>query len=251
MHILFVDESGSPPKAGSDQPRYFVVGGISIPESVWRRLHDAVQGLKIRRKIRGEIKWRYFSPSNEDPDNPMRKMPFEDRNHLRTELYTLICSESSVRTMACVTSAKAAYGLRNINCQQDLYHATYKPITERFQYYLQDLSRQVGRKEYGIIVGDHRGRQDDHGLRAHHQKLLFSKDGFTSAYDNLIESLFLQPSHLSIGIQLADMVAGAVWRKYERDDDRWFCMLRPSLRCDKHGTIDGYGIVKMPKVGWI
>jgi hypothetical protein len=74
MHILFVDEAGTPPKPGQQYPRYFVVGGIIVPENVWHRIRDAMLGLKIRRRIRGEFKWRYFSPDNDDQKNPMRKL---------------------------------------------------------------------------------------------------------------------------------------------------------------------------------
>jgi hypothetical protein len=31
-------------------------------------------GLKVRRQIRGELKWRYFAPANNDARNPMRNL---------------------------------------------------------------------------------------------------------------------------------------------------------------------------------
>jgi hypothetical protein len=124
-------------------------------------------------------------------------------------------------------------------------------LTERFQYYLQDLSRELSRTEYGIIISDHRGAADDRKLRAHHQMLVHSTAAFTSTYPNLIESVLLQPSNLSIGIQFADLVAGAVWRKFERGDERWFAMIEGSFRCSKAGNIEGYGIVKAPKANWV
>jgi hypothetical protein len=250
MHILFIDESGTPPKPSVERPRYFVVGGIAIPETAWHRIRDAMLGLKVRRKIRGELKWRYFAPTNNDARNPMRNLDQAARDAIRVELYQLICSESSVRTMASICSAKAAYQMPSVTAQDDIYHLTYKTISERFQYYLQDLSSLVGRKEFGIIVGDHRTSRDDTRLRRYHQMLLHSSVEFTSKYPNLIESLFLEPSNLSIGIQLADMVAGAAWRKFERNDDRWYSALEPSLRRSKSGRLDGYGIVKVPKRGW-
>jgi hypothetical protein len=84
-----------------------------------------------------------------------------------------------------------------------------------------------------------------------HQKLIHSTGQFISRYESIIEGLFLTPSHISIGIQLADLVSGAVWRKYERDDCEWFNLVEPTLRRDTRGNVDGYGIVKMPKSGWI
>lgn len=248
--MLFVDESGTLPKPGVPHPQYFVAGGIIIPESAWHRVKAALMGLKIRHRIRGELKWRYFAPGNDDAKNPLRRIDQEKRDVIRTDVYQAICSEHSVRSMACVCSAVATYEMQSINTQDDLYHATYKPMTERFQYHLQDLTKSMGRKEYGIIIADHRGQKDDKRLRGHHQRLLHSTGEFVSKYDNLIEGLFLEPSHLSVGIQLADLIAGAVWRKFERQDSRWYDLLEASLRRGPNGEVEGYGIIKMPKRGW-
>ena len=207
-------------------------------------------GLKISHRVRGEVKWRYFSPHNTDPLNPFRNLDQPTRNQFREALFRAVTSESSITTLGCVCSAVAAYEIPSLETQEDLYHSTYKPVTERFQYYLQDISRTVGSKQHGIIVADHRGSQDDKRLRGHHQKLLHSSGEFTTRYDNLIEGLFLEPSNLSIGIQLADLVAGAIWRKFERGDDTWFNLLEPSLRRNASGSVYGHGIVLFPKKGW-
>ncbi len=101
------------------------------------------------------------------------------------------------------------------------------------------------------MIADHRGRDDDKILRQVHQKLLHSEGKFISSYDNFVEGLFLTPSHFSVGIQLADLVAGAVWRRFERGDSRWFDELEPSLRRSPSGKIEGYGLIKSPKTGWV
>lgn len=251
MHLLFLDESGTPPRPQHQYPSYFVVGGIVIPETSWHRVRDNLMGIKIRRGIRGEIKWRYFAPNNDDARNPMRGLPQAERDSIREEIYRLMASETGIRTLACVASRVAAYAMPSINSQDDIYHATFKPVTERFQYHLQEISKVSGRKEFGIVVGDHRGSADDRRLRGHHEKLLHSSSGFTSNYPNLIEGLFLHPSNLSVGIQLADMVAGAVWRKFERKDEKYYDLLRPSLRKSAGGDEAGYGLVKLPKAGFV
>lgn len=248
---MFIDESGTPPKPTKTNVKYFVVGGVIIAETAWHRIRDALMGLKARYRIRGEIKWRYFAPNNDDEANPMRKLEHSKRDKIREELYKLMCSDGGIKSLAAVCSIPAAYGISSCNTQDDIYHLTYKVVSERFQYYLQDVSRVVGRKEFGIIVGDHRGSDDDKRLRGHHQMLVHSSAEHTSRYDNMIESLFLHPSHLSVGIQLADMVAGAVWRKFERGDDRHYNMMEPCLRRSKADVVDGYGIIKVPKYGWV
>lgn len=165
-------------------------------------------------------------------------------------MYNLLRSNRSVRSIACIVSSAAAYDMPSVNDQQDLYHLGYKGITERFQYYLQDLSRELGARQHGIVVADHRGSNDDKLLRQVHQKLLHSKGEFISSYGNLIEGLFLEPSHLSVGIQLADLVAGAVWRRFERDDPVWFDAVEATFRRSKNGAVEGYGLVKSPLRGW-
>lgn len=247
--MLFLDESGTPPSPGKLRHFYFVIAGVIIPEESWRGLRDALMGMKIRRKLRGEIKWRYFAPENADETNPMRKLPAEERDEIRSEIYKIICADKAVRSIACVTCIEAAYAMSSINNRDDLYEATYKPLSERFQYYLQDQRTDKG-EALGIMVCDHRGLQDDARLKRHHQKLLHSKGEFVSNYKNFVEGLFLESSNLSVGIQLADMVAGAVWRYFERGDGRWFEAVKPSFRTSPNGTVDGFGIVKFPKSTW-
>ena len=251
MHILFLDESGTAPGPTKLRDRYFVIGGLAVPDGVWHKVHDGLHGMKVRRKLNGELKWRYFAEHNTDDANPMREMKKEQRNEIRTELYQIICGTKSIRSMACVACVEAAYQMATVACADDLYHYTYKPLSERFQYYLQDLSRTVGRTETGIIVADHRGPIPDARFRGAHERLLKrTQNDFTSTYPNLIESLFFLPSEISVGVQLADMVAGAVWRKYEKNDDFWYKHLEPSLRKSPSGTVEGYGIVKFPKGNW-
>lgn len=145
----------------------------------------------------------------------------------------------------------AAYSLGNVNNQKDLYFRTYKPATERFQYFLQDVTRTSGWDTYGIIVADHRGKGDDDSMRLRRERLIRETGRYTSDYANFIEGLFFSPSHLSIGIQLVDMIAGAIWRAQSQGDRTWYQLLRPSFRASKDERIDGYGLVRFPKKGWI
>jgi hypothetical protein len=121
-------------------------------------------------------------------------------------------------------------------------------MTERFQYYLQDVSRVSGQKINGIIVCDHRAPKDDRRLQELHAKLLLGNHNASSSYKNLIEGVFISPSHLSIGIQFADMLAGAVLRKFSKNDSRFFDQIKDTFRKSEEGEIEGYGIIKFPKM---
>jgi hypothetical protein len=134
---------------------------------------------------------------------------------------------------------------------ENVYSMAYKPLTERFQYCLQDLSRVSGTTFNGILVCDHRNPGQGKLLRNFHQDLLKSNRDITSKYSNLIETLFLAPSHQSIGLQFSDLVVGAILRFFEKRDEKWYRLIKKSIR--RHplsGKIDGYGLVKIPNEAW-
>lgn len=250
MHLLFVDESGTPPKLTIDARNYFVIAGLVIPEDRWSGMREKLVGLKRSEGYRGEVKWRFFAPNNDEEDNPMRGWDQEARNAFREKVFSIITSQRSAKIVAGVSECPTAYSLGNVNNQSDLYFRTYKVVTERFQYLLQDITRESGRDTMGLIVADHRGRGDDDKMRILHERLVREDGKYTSTYSNFVEGLFFAPSHMSVGIQLVDMVAGAIWRAQSHADDRWFDLIRPAIRTSRDGRIDGHGIARFPKQGW-
>lgn len=250
MYLLFVDESGTPPKPDAQGLGYFVMAGLVIPEDRWPGMRDKLTGLKRASGYHGEVKWRYFAPSNDDAANPMRHWDVARRNAFRSRVFSIVTETKSCRIIACVSETPTAYGLGNVSSQEDLYFRTYKPVTERFQYYLQDITRESGRDSFGLIVADHRGRGEDERMRSQHERLVRETGQYTSNYGNFIEGLFFSPSHMSVGVQLVDMVAGAIWRAQSHGDKTWYDMIRPSFRASAAGKIDGFGLARFPKAGW-
>ena len=252
MQILFVDESGTPPPpAKQDEAPLFVLGGIVVPEDFWAKLAADLGRLKEHFKIEGEVKWRYFAP--EKPGSKKHSLSHlspAQKEALRTKLYEVIGTYKSIRLICVATNVPLAYKLSYIKNADDLYWYSYKQLTERFQYYLQDLERTVGQKVNGIVVCDHRGPKDDARLRELHHQLLDGSRANFSSYQNLIEGLFIAPSHLSVGVQFADMVAGAVFRAYRAKDSRYLRQIEGSFRRSPAGKIEGYGLVKFPKGEW-
>ena len=251
MHMFFLDESGSPPKT-ADKANFFVLGGVIIPDDAWCGVRQALNALKQKYRVTGEIKWRYFSPKNDDSTNPMLHLTLEERATLRTDIFGLIASNPKIKLICIITSVKAAFDLPSIKDDIDLYEFTYKPASERFQYYLQDLSKVTHKKELGIIICDQRNNLYDKRLVNMHQKLLtVDQADRYSYYPNLVEGLFMAPSHFSVGIQLADLVAGAVYRYYEKNDKTFVSLIKSSFRTSPDGKkVVGYGIIKHPKTSW-
>ena len=250
MQLLFVDESGTPPPPGQRGGlEYFVLGGLVVPEDFWEKLAADLARLKLAYGIVGEIKWRYFAPKQANKPNSLSHLDAVQKESLRTKLYAALRAYKSLKIICVVTNVAAAYALPYIKNADDLYGYSYKQLTERFQYHLQDLQRTVGTRVRGIVVCDHRAPEDDKRLRELHGQLLGDAKSTTSNYGNLIEGLFIAPSHLSVGIQFADLVAGAVYRQYAKSDSRFFAQIEQVIRRSPAGKVEGFGIVKFPHPG--
>lgn len=249
MQLFFIDESGTiPPQNKTATNLFFTLGGVIIPEDHWHEIEKEMIHLKNHYKVEGEIKWRYFAKDrSEVTKTPLSHLAVQEKEELRNALYTMMTKFKSVKLISVVVDVRRAYLLDYVQTENDLYWFAYKQMTERFQYHLQDISRVVGSKINGIIICDHRQPKDDLLLRHLHQKLLTRTKLHHTFYDNLVEGVFMAPSHLSVGIQFADLVAGAVFRKYVRNDNRYFNLIRDSFRKSSTGKIEGYGLVKWPK----
>ena len=246
MQILFIDESGTPPPPDKvREALYFVLGGVVIPDEFWHRVKEDLELVKKKYAIKGEIKWRYFAPGHRI-ENTLSHLDGERKERLRSDLYLILNKYKSIKTICVITDIALAYQMDYINNADDLYWFSYKQIIERFQYYLQDISRISGQKINGIIVCDNRAPKDDKRLRELHAKLLEGEVKLYSGYKHLIEGIFISPSHLSVGIQFADMTAGAVLRKM-KGDARFFAQIKDTFRKSERGEIEGYGLVKFPK----
>jgi hypothetical protein len=93
--------------------------------------------------------------------------------------------------------------------------------------------------------------EDDKKLRKRHHELIEGNEQFTSNYVNIIETIFFSPSDASVGLRLADMVAGAVHRSFQSGENRFAASLMGSFRTSSAGSIKGYGLVRMPTAGFV
>lgn len=251
MQILFIDESGTPPPAHkAADTGYFVLGGVVVPEEVWVKLAHELKRLKAAYSVRGEVKWRHFAPDKGGRQTPLSHLSPELKAAFRSDLYKALVAFKSVKIISVVVHVALEYQRGYVNTPDDMYWLAYKQLTERFQYYLQDLSKLIGHTVHGIVVCDNRGAADDENLRKLHSKLMQGGSDNGSNYANLIEGCFIAPSHMSVGIQFADLVAGAIFRKFKSSDCRFYDQISAAVRTSPAGKVEGFGIVKSPRGNW-
>ncbi|MFU0559491.1 DUF3800 domain-containing protein [Gardnerella pickettii] len=99
---------------------------------------------------------------------------------------------------------------------------------------------------YGMIVIDARNSKQNKQLDDFHFDLLNNHDSHRADYNNLIEGLFIAASHHSVGVQFADLVAGAVYRKCSKRDSIFYNMIRNNVRRNSQGKAEGFGVVAVP-----
>lgn len=237
MRMLFIDESGTiPPKEKHTGINYFSLGGIIIPEEIWHELSFELTNIKLEFNIEGEIKWRYFAPQKTNLKfNPLSHLTAKEKESVRGSIFNLLGLFKDIRLICALIDVQLAYKSSNFCSENDLYLHAYKKISDQFQNYLKFLSSNHNKKINGIVICDHRQPKDDHQLRNLHQRMLSSTNNNVPNYQNLIEGVFLAPSHFSVGIQLADMIAGATYRNFSKGDSRFFDRIKPFFLKESEG----------------
>lgn len=249
MHMLFVDESGSAPEADKAQENpVFVLGGLALREDVWVDMARSLAALKRHHGIEGEIKWRHFAPDKGSRSAPsaMAHLGAPGKEGVRSELYRIIRRQACSRVLCVVADTVQAYASGQVRTASDLYWSCYELLTDRFLHFLDTEGELHRTRQHGIVVCDHRGAKDDALLRELHHRLFRHRWDTVDRVAALVEGLFIAPSHLSVGIQFADLVAGAVYRCYRHDDHRFMLQVQECLHRSSRGCVEGYGIVRFP-----
>jgi len=225
MHLLYLDESGS---ASDPNQQYFVLAGVSVFE---REAHWVEQQLN-------NIAQR-FSP--EDPyaielhGSPMRsgngawrRYAKEDRfQAIRDALQVGIAdrSEKSVRLFGTVVKKSAVAG-------SDPVEFAFEQITSRYDMFLKRLYKKHNDAQRGLILLDKSSTENRIQTLAREFKYEGHSWGRTKNYAEVPVFLDSRASRL---IQLADLVAFALFRFHEHNDNSFYDVIK--RRFDTEGGV--------------
>lgn len=227
MHVLFLDESGKPDE------KVFALGGVAIRADDWRLTRDRLaaalseQGWPADR----ELKWHGCRTGTVPP-------AVADAVYATLASCPITCFVCLLRPLAGRQSHPELFA-----SGEDTYATALTFLAERFQRFLAD------QESYGLIVLDSRRSELDERMRRFFERLREQGTPYLS-FERLIDCLMLAPSHLSTGLQIADLVVGATLgaRRRQGDASRWFKQLEPRFaRHPARGTIEGVGIKVFPE----
>jgi hypothetical protein len=222
MYVLFADESGS--VTGPDMG-HFVLAGIAIHEKSFYWLNAKMD--EVAKK---------FSPANprecEFHGNPMmqgkgiwRKIPVIERRKAMADLLGFLGKAEC--TLFAVVLEKDAI------IEEDPVEYAFEQLCSRFDRFLKRRYMITKEKNQGLLVFD------ESSYETTFQSLVMDFREVGHRWDilrNISEVPLFVDSRSSRFIQLADLVAYAVFRKYERKDPSLFKLIEKKF--DK-GVVDG------------
>lgn len=209
MHVLYLDDSGSPTNQNEE---YFVLGGVSVPENSVAWLTSNLEALAAE--------FDAVDPSSVElhaaeifkgAEHPWKDITVKkDRvDIIKKVLSTLNKANRETVAFAC------AVHKASINKEDVVIHA-YEEVTSRFNRYLQRISDETKAKQRGIIVLDKSSYET--GLQNLTSKIRKNGNRWGGFMREVVEVPLFVDSKASRIVQLADHIAYAVFRRYNSDD---------------------------------
>lgn len=222
MYLLYCDESGT---VSDPVQQHFVLAGISLFERQNFWIASELDKIAAR-----------FNPA--DPNsvelhgNPMfqgkgfwRQFPTDVRIQAMQEaLLILAASHKSNRIFACIIR-------KTLASPRDPVELAFEQLASRFDHYLMRLHK-TGDSQRGVIIFD----KSTYETTIQNLATDFRTVGHTwGVLRNLAEVPLFLDSKASRLIQLADLVAYSMFKKYEKNDTRFSSIIENRL--DQEGGI--------------
>ncbi|MFH1971789.1 MAG: DUF3800 domain-containing protein [Patescibacteria group bacterium] len=250
-HIIYIDESYD------KKSKYIIMVGFIVPLEKWRTLNNEITQIKLKYFLNPTINLKAVRRKNYDKDNCWESLTKEKKEEFNKEFYETICKNEYTLIIGIINKEKM-----DAKNKEFLFHLSYSFIIERYQYFLSDNN------SYGIVIMDiaeankeikelrysHRKfikdgvpvKREDSILKLGEQEISF-KDYKRLELKNICEDLiFLNDKNNNI-LQITDMIASAMFAKFNRNSDVWYKKIEKIIRCSSSNKIEGYGIKFFPE----
>lgn len=235
MRVYYIDDSGN---RSSDTTRpFFVLGGFGIDSDQLAHLQAVIRdtttrfGLSLKHPC--ELKFNNVGRSKDSERKPnwmvrVGLQEFAERRALVYACLDQLAQVPTVKLLAVAVDKRLTYGV-----YRPIQHAI-EPFLERVEYDCADHST------HGLVICDEE-EADDKALRQQ-----MREGSLYVRFNRIADTLSFMPSSESIGIQLADLVAGSVGRYLNHSDPGYMRHVWPAFRANAIGRVNGFGIKIYP-----
>jgi len=216
MHLLYLNDSGS---TVNPDEEYFVLGGISVPETSVRWLSYELEKVASFYAPQASDTLEFHAAEifsgRQSPWNKMRHKS-ERSAVIQKVLHTLDVAKPDVVAFACAVH-KASYP------REDIVHHAYEEIASRFNRYLQHINEKTKSYQRGIIILDKSSYEV--GLQNPAAQIRRNGNRWGNYMSAIVEVPMFVDFRASRGIQLADQIAYSVFRRYNANDPSYFKLI--------------------------
>jgi len=262
IYFIFSDENGAYKKDRSESfirsHPYYTRIGLIIQADEWKKLNTLFINLKRKYKIPldKEMKWSYLwslrkykqqrkTIPDDEPFKFFEKYDYHDLINFVDESLNLL-NKLEYKKIVCTVADNKLMPKTN---ELAFYRMHLQNIMQRVEMELQSDSNNLG-----VLFIDPIGkRENDFLTNVYHG--IFRSGDFIDTYKHIKDNLVVENSHQSVGIQMADFIAGSFCSfiksresdNYKRGVDMYSKYISPNLRRSKNNTLLGYGVVVVPK----
>lgn len=237
MRLYYFDDSGDRSR-DPDRP-YFVLGGLGIdaadvPE-LNKRVTRTAETYGMTLAYPTELKFNQVGRHQDrKPSKPhwMWRAGLHDRERRRALVYSVLRTAATIDTVRFIA---VAVDTRKIPASHPVIQTALQPLLERVQMDAQSADMPA------LVMMDEE-QADDRALR---EKLRAGSDYMK--FDSIIDSIAFMPSEESPGIQVADLVAGAVSRHFNSGDPGYLRTIWKSFYRGRSASPHGNGMKVYPR----
>jgi hypothetical protein len=222
LYLLYVDESGA---ADDKSCEHCVLAGFSVYETRTYWIDKAISDIVCKHIPSYPAIEIHASPMRSGKGE-WRRIPQNVRDDILMETLNLIASDRGIRLFASVIAKSKAPVLSTIS--DDLF----SQVASRFDMFLRRIYKHGGRGDVqrGIAIFD----ESKEELKIQSLSHIFTSQGnqWGNRLNNFAEVPLFLNSKMSRLIQLADVIAYSIFRKFEYNDDTYFSVIKDCFDSD-------------------
>ena len=222
MYLLYLDDAGS---VGNPREKHFVLGGVALFERQTHFLSEALDQLARKWQPLSAEELEFHGSEINAGRNTWRKVPKDKRRAIIRHGLATVRSLQGDWTLFGVAVDKKA------RSPEDPIEYAFEQLCNRFDRFLQRKYRKND-KQKGLIILDKSAKE----TRLQALATEFRKTGHRwGTTRNMADVPMFVDSRSTRMIQYADLVAYAMWCKYEKSDAEFFNVIDDSF--DSEGGV--------------